>query len=364
MIPYGTFTGARFLDDTTFDSKADGRAGVDAKIIAHDSVAIDLTANPDFSQVESDEPQVTINQRFEVFFPEKRPFFLENAGYFQTPINLFFSRRIGDPQIGARATGKLGGWAVGALAIDDRAPGRAVDAADPRFGDRAVNGVVRVRREIGESSFGALITSRDFGPSSNRVASLDSRVKLNSRIFVDGQAIVSDDQSGDGERRDSAFSASLNRSGRKFSLSTNYQDIGAELPPQPRVRAAHRHPPGDRVHGAAVATQDRADPVDRAELVRPGDVGSRRRPPGLDGAVSAGDRVPRPVRHLRAAHRVDGALRRGSSSASTRTWSTTSRAGSAGSTSRSTWRRARAPTSIPGTGCCRSSPTSATPPPR
>jgi len=231
VIPYGTFTGARFLDDTTFDSKADGRAGVDAKIIAHDSVAIDLTANPDFSQVESDEPQVTINQRFEVFFPEKRPFFLENAGYFQTPITLFFSRRIRDPQIGARATGKIGGWAAGALAIDDRAPGRAVDAGDPRSGDRSVNGVVRVRREMGESGFGALITSREFGADSNRVAALDSRVKLTSRIVVDGQAIVSDDRASDGDRRDSAFSASLNRSGRKFSLSTNYQDIGANFRP-------------------------------------------------------------------------------------------------------------------------------------
>jgi len=231
LIPYGTFTGARFLDDTIFDTKADGRVGVDAKIVAHDAVAIDLTANPDFSQVESDEPQVTINQRFEVFFPEKRPFFLENAGYFQTPINLFFSRRIGDPQIGVRATGKLAGWAAGALAIDDRAPGRAVDVQDPRFDDRAINGVVRVRREMGESSVGALITSRDFGPESNRVASLDTRVKLTSRIFADGQAVVSDDQAADRERRDSAFSTSLNRSGRKLSVNLNYQDIGANFRP-------------------------------------------------------------------------------------------------------------------------------------
>ena len=59
-----------------------------------DAVTLDLTANPDFSQVESDEPQVTVNQRFEVFFPEKRPFFIENAGFFQTPVNLFFSRRL------------------------------------------------------------------------------------------------------------------------------------------------------------------------------------------------------------------------------------------------------------------------------
>ena len=227
LIPYGTFTGARFLDDSTFDSKADGRVGLDAKIVAHDVVTIDLTANPDFSQVESDEPQVTINQRFEVFFPEKRPFFLENAGYFQTPINLFFSRRISDPQIGARATGKLGGWAAGALALDDRGPGHAVDAVDPNSGDRAFNAVGRVRREFGDSSVGAFVTSHDFGPTSNRVISADTRLKVNSRIFVDGQAALSDTESTEGERlRDSAYSATLNRSGRKLSYSVNYLDIG------------------------------------------------------------------------------------------------------------------------------------------
>jgi hypothetical protein len=55
---------------------------VDAKAVIRDALTVDMTVNPDFSQVESDEPQVTVNQRFEVFFPEKRPFFIENAGYF------------------------------------------------------------------------------------------------------------------------------------------------------------------------------------------------------------------------------------------------------------------------------------------
>ena len=72
------------------------------------ALVLDATINPDFSQVESDEPQVTVNQRFEVFFPEKRPFFLENAAYFDTPINLVFTRRIADPEYGVRLTGKLG----------------------------------------------------------------------------------------------------------------------------------------------------------------------------------------------------------------------------------------------------------------
>src|SRR5262249_47684402 len=123
FIPYGTFTGARFLDGGAFHTDALARAGADARVGARDAVTFDFTVNPDFSQGESDEPQVTVNQRFEVFFPEKRPFFLENAGYFQTPITLFFSRRIGDPQFGGRVTGRAGRWAIGGLPIDRRPPG-------------------------------------------------------------------------------------------------------------------------------------------------------------------------------------------------------------------------------------------------
>src|SRR2546430_8372225 len=86
-IPYGAFTGARFLDTEVpaFRHASDRRLGLDLKTVVRDAVTLDGTVNPDFSQVESDEPQVTINERFEVFFPEKRPFFIENAGYLQTP---------------------------------------------------------------------------------------------------------------------------------------------------------------------------------------------------------------------------------------------------------------------------------------
>jgi len=232
LIPYGTFTGARFLDRdaAAYDTEKDGRAGIDAKIVARDSLAFDFTLNPDFSQVESDEPQVTINQRFEVFFPEKRPFFLENAGYFQTPVNLFFSRRIRDPQVGARMTGKIGAWAVGALTLDDRGPGDTVPETDPLHGDRTFNGVVRLRREFGGSSVGALVTSRDFGPSFNRVASADSRLRLNAQWFLQGQAAVSDTEPIGGERlRDVTYSANLSRNSRQFSYQLDYTDIGKDF---------------------------------------------------------------------------------------------------------------------------------------
>lgn len=101
-----------------------GKAGLDAKWVFKDNMALDLTVNPDFSQVESDRPQVTVNRRFEVFFPEKRPFFLENANFFRTLSNLVFTRRIADPRFGARITGKSGPYTLGAILIDDEAPGK------------------------------------------------------------------------------------------------------------------------------------------------------------------------------------------------------------------------------------------------
>src|SRR5205823_2633377 len=125
-----------------------GTAGLDSKMVIKDSFVLDTTINPDFSQVESDEPQVTVNQRFEVFFPEKRPFFLENSDFFNTPIQLLFTRRIADPKFGARLTGKVGRYQIGMLFADDKSPGRRVPDSDPLHGKRAYFGVFRARREI------------------------------------------------------------------------------------------------------------------------------------------------------------------------------------------------------------------------
>jgi hypothetical protein len=195
FIPYGLFARARFLDtldpnNPGFRTKNDFRGGLDAKFVVRDALTFDVALNPDFSQVESDEPQVTINQRFEVFFPEKRPFFIENAGFFQLPIPLFFSRRVVDPQFGVRLTGKVGRWALGAIGIDDRAPGANRPVFDPLRGDRAGIGVVRVQREFGtQSTIGLFVASRDFGPTSNRVFSLDSRIKLSPNWVLRGQVM-------------------------------------------------------------------------------------------------------------------------------------------------------------------------------
>src|SRR4030088_118233 len=195
LIPYGLLAHDHFLNQPSgsppeFVDKFEHRAGLDAKFVAKDALTFDLTLNPDFSQVESDDPHVTANQPFAVFFPEKRPFFIENAGFFATPINLFFSRRIADPQFGTRMTGKLGKWTLGALVIDDRQPGQ--NSISSAYQTRAVDGVMRVTREFGNQSYiGAFFSSRDFVDTSNRVASLDARLKLSKNWVVDVQGVHS-----------------------------------------------------------------------------------------------------------------------------------------------------------------------------
>jgi hypothetical protein len=162
---------------------------LDAKAVWRDAVTLDMTLNPDFSQVESDEPQVTINQRYEVFYPEKRPFFIENAGMFQTPINLFFSRRIVDPQYGGRLTGKVGRWAIGAVGSNDLAPGRLCRRMTRCItAGRAMACFGQLREFGNESNIGLLVTSHDFASSFNRVFSLDTRLKLSSNWLLSAQA--------------------------------------------------------------------------------------------------------------------------------------------------------------------------------
>ena len=233
FIPYAGFSRLRYRNPfepgLQYDVKNDFRAGLDGKFVLRDSLTLDITLNPDFSQVESDSPQVTVNQRFEVFFPEKRPFFIENADNFKTPENLFFSRRMADPQFGARLTGKLGRWGVAVLAGDDRAPGELAPEDADYYGDRATIGIFRLYREFGtDSRIGALVTSRDFAGSSNRVFSMDTRLQLSQNLTLTGQWMESRSHRLDGDvKNGNAGYLQLSRSGRHFTGNAYYRDRSA-----------------------------------------------------------------------------------------------------------------------------------------
>ncbi|HMC21827.1 MAG TPA: DUF5916 domain-containing protein [Thermoanaerobaculia bacterium] len=217
FIPYTSFLGAR----TAVTSRRDADMGVDGKMIIRDSIVADVTVNPDFSQVESDVPQETVNQRFEVFFPEKRPFFIENASYFTTPIQLLFTRRIADPQHGLKLTGKIGSYGSGALAIDDRSPGELAPIGDPLSRKSAFFRALRITRDVGaDSSVGGTFVERSIAGMSNSVGGLDARLRLNQNWFTSLQGVVSRGSGDSG----SAYRASLIGSGTNANYEMDYDD--------------------------------------------------------------------------------------------------------------------------------------------
>ena len=240
FIPYVESRTFRTIDtrDPTqprYDSaNFQGKAGLDSKFVFHDSLALDATINPDFAQVESDEPQNTINQRFEVFFPEKRPFFLENSNFFEAPLiavayiqsRMVFTRRIADPTFGVRLTGKQGPWNLGFLVADDRSPGLIVPEADPLHGQRAYFAIGRVSHDLGEqSSIGAMFTTREFHGTFNRVGGLDGTFKLNKNWNASYRGYMSSTLDTNGYSFGQHHDAVLLGTGRRFTFNLEYLDI-------------------------------------------------------------------------------------------------------------------------------------------
>jgi hypothetical protein len=246
LIPYVSGRSYRSIDqrdpvNPTFEAKSfDAKAGLDAKAVIKDSFVLDATINPDFGQVESDEPQITVNQRFEVLFPEKRPFFQENSGYFATPINLVFTRRIADPLYGVRLTGKRGPWSIGTLFADDQSPGESVAPNDPLWGRQAYFGIVRVSREIDKNgtNIGLIYTDRELDTvpnttctsdpcttRTNRVGGIDAHLRFNKNWQLDAQAVGSQTRFNDGTSASGAgYFLYLERSSRKLEINSMYKD--------------------------------------------------------------------------------------------------------------------------------------------
>lgn len=174
-----------------------GEVGLDVKWTPSAAAAIDATLNPDFSQIESDVAQIGANERFALFYPEKRPFFLEGVEMFATPLQAVYTRTITAPRYGGRATGKLGKTAYTALFAEDRGGGSVIlpgangsDFADQDF--RSWVGIARLRRDFG-SSFGSLLYSdREVeGGGSNRVVGPDFQWRPREGENVTGQFLMS-----------------------------------------------------------------------------------------------------------------------------------------------------------------------------
>jgi len=163
--------------------------GVTAKYSLTPTVTLDLAVNPDFAQVEADQTVVTANQRFPIFFEEKRPFFLEGIDIFNTPLRAVHTRAIVDPDIAVKLSGKRGKNTFGILLASDNAPGNFSedernDAGTfptiERFLDKnAYIGIIRVKHDVGkESNIGLLFTSYNFIEKHNQLGGIDGRWKI------------------------------------------------------------------------------------------------------------------------------------------------------------------------------------------
>jgi len=216
------------------DNKA--QVGLDAKWVLGDSTAIDLTLKPDFSEVDSDEPQIVVGKRYEVLFPEKRPFFLENASFFQTPNPLFFSRRISQPKAGLRVTGRVDHWAYGGLLIDDQAAGEDQESKKAN----AHIAMARVQNDLTHDvSVGVLATDRRVSSEHAELAERDSVLSLDGRYQFDenwifqSQLARSQRQTKLNER-DQKQSGHLNyleakHQGKHLELLAKYLDVSADF---------------------------------------------------------------------------------------------------------------------------------------
>ncbi len=153
--------------------------GVNLKYGITSELTLDATVNPDFSTVEADADQITVNERFAISLQEKRPFFLEGADLFSTPETLLYTRSVVDPAAGVRLTGKVGALNLAYLGAVDEAPLSFPSRFAPSA-ERAVVNVARVRRDVGSegSTVGLIATSRQTGSAFNHVAAADARIRI------------------------------------------------------------------------------------------------------------------------------------------------------------------------------------------
>ena len=211
------------------DGDPDPEGGLNVKYGVTPNLTFDYTYNPDFSQIESDIPQIEVNQRFPLFYPELRPFFLEGQEIFQVPgqVNLVHTRTIVDPRQGAKLTGKVGNTTLGVLVANDEAPGRLDDTADPAYGRTAQVAIARARYDLyAESYLGVIATDRQFLDGYNRVAGVDGRFRLGRTASVSFQAAESQRRSAeDGEESGPIFHLGFDRAGRNLSYSAAVDSV-------------------------------------------------------------------------------------------------------------------------------------------
>jgi hypothetical protein len=176
--------------------KPQGEASLNVRYGISSNATGELTINPDFSQIESDAGQISVNQAFALYYSERRPFFQVGTELYNTWINAIYTRSIANPAVAAKLTGKFGGVALAAtVARDDDTP-ILLPMEERSFylqGGRSSTGVVRLRGGLGaDSHVGGLLTWRAMeGGGSGTVAGADAAIRIPGQLRVKLQQLFS-----------------------------------------------------------------------------------------------------------------------------------------------------------------------------
>lgn len=209
LLPYGmSYESGSAANSDTPDSHFNNgpvkiRAGGSVSYSPNPSLSLNAVINPDFSQVETDATQISINQPFAVYYSEKRPFFMKNADLFNPNINLpydnnslFYSRMINDPLLAGKVIQNSGNFSFAFLTADDRHSPVIVPGIDGSSlittNLNAYTNVLRTKYNFGSDSYvGGLFTTRNMSNAHNYVESLDWNLRLINHYYFTGQTALS-----------------------------------------------------------------------------------------------------------------------------------------------------------------------------
>ncbi len=190
------------------------------------NLTLNGTVHPDFAEVESDAGQIIIDPRQALYFPEKRPFFLDGLDQFATPHNLIYTRRIVQPQAALKLTGKVAGTTVAALSAADD------PSASPTGRDHAIYNILRAQRDIGDQSrLGVAYTDRVLGAAYNRLADIDGRVLFGKVYSESFQAAESFDKTNGVVTNAPLLESILARNGKRLGLRYTFTSIADDFRP-------------------------------------------------------------------------------------------------------------------------------------
>ena len=233
LLPTFTAIHAGALDTSTGRYErveARPQAGLNVKYGVTSNLISDFTVNPDFSQIESDAAQIEVNQRFPLFYSERRPFFLEGQEIFNipAPVTLIHTRTIVDPAYGGKLTGKVGRTSLGVIVANDEAPGKVMLPGQAGFDQNASAFLGRVRYDLAPESYvGAIMTDREFLDGYSRLGGLDAQFRLDAthRLNLKYIATGRTDDLGTGRLSGSMLEFFLRKEGRNVSYQAMHYRV-------------------------------------------------------------------------------------------------------------------------------------------